>query len=26
VVRYVNIGFDPHVDQILEAQIKSLLN
>ncbi|MGH7742536.1 MAG: redoxin family protein, partial [Candidatus Eiseniibacteriota bacterium] len=26
VVRYVNIGFDPHVDQILDAQIKSLLN
>jgi thiol-disulfide isomerase/thioredoxin len=26
VVRYVNVGFDPHVDQILEAQIQSLLN
>jgi thiol-disulfide isomerase/thioredoxin len=26
VVRYVNIGFDPQVDKILEAQIQSLLN
>ena len=26
VVRYVNIGFDPQVDKILEAQILSLLN
>ena len=26
IVRYVNIGFDPHVDLILDAQIKSLLN
>ena len=26
VVRYVNIGFDPHVDLILDAQIQSLLN
>ena len=26
VVRYVNIGFDPHVDLILEAQIQSLMN
>jgi thiol-disulfide isomerase/thioredoxin/Flp pilus assembly protein TadD len=26
VVRYVNIGFDPNVEKILEAQIQSLLN
>ena len=26
MLRYVNLGFDPHVDQILEAQIQSLLN
>jgi thiol-disulfide isomerase/thioredoxin len=26
VVRYVNIGFDPHADQILDAQIRSLLD
>jgi thiol-disulfide isomerase/thioredoxin len=26
VVRYVNIGFDPQVDKILDAQIQSLLN
>ena len=26
MVRYVNVGFDPKVDRILEAQIESLLN
>ena len=26
LLRYVNLGFDPHVDEILEAQIRSLLD
>jgi len=26
MVRYVNVGFDPNVDRIVEAQIESLLN